>query len=393
MTRATGFALSMYQNLRGDRAIWLIVALLAVFSMLAVYSAAGSMAYRSSGGGVEVYLFKHVLILLAGLTITYFAYLQHYMQYSRIAPILMMIAIPLLFYTLFFGMEINDARRWISLPGIGLTFQTSDFARMALIVFVARSISKKQDFIKDFNSAFLPIIVPVVIVCGLIAPADLSTAALLFVTCVLMMFIGRVALKYIGLLVLMGAVVFGLLILVGTLFPELVRIDTWVSRVNEFIGGSEGGYQVQQAKIAIADGGWIGVGPGNSVQRNFLPLPYADFIYAIICEEYGLIGGLTIIVLYLALFLRCTAIVTKCPKAFGAILAVGLCLNLVIQAFSNIAVSLDMVPVTGLTLPLVSMGGTSMLFTCFALGMILSVSRYIEQATQEAGKVEIKNVE
>lgn len=383
----------MYQRLKGDRAIWLIVALLGIFSILAVYSAAGSMAYQSSGRSVEAYLLKHALILGLGLSLTYAAYKVHYMQYSRLAPLMILIAVPLLLYTLFFGMELNDARRWIELPGIGLTFQTSDFAKMALIVFVARSISKKQDFIKDFNSAFLPIIVPIVIVCGLIAPADLSTAGLLFATCLLMMFIGRVDLRYIGLLLLMGLLMFGLLLGIGALFPDLVRVDTWVARINEFFGSAEGGYQIQQAKIAIADGGWLGVGPGNSVQRNFLPLPYADFIYAIICEEYGLAGGLTIIGLYLALFLRCTGIVTKCPKAFGAMLAIGLCLNLVIQAFANIAVSLDMVPVTGLTLPLVSMGGTSILFTCIALGMILSVSRYIEQATQEAGVVKIRTMD
>ena len=386
-------AKSIYYNLKGDRTIWVVVALLAVFSMLAVYSSAGSMAYKSSGGSVELLLLKHLLIIGAGLTLTYCAYLLHYMQYSRLAPILMLIAVPLLAYTLFFGVEINNAPRWIQIPGLGLTFQTSDFAKMALIVFVARSISKKQEVIKDFNSAFIPIIVPIVVICGLIAPADLSTAGLLFLTCLMMMFIGRVDMKYIGLLILMGVVVFALLIIMGTFFPEIIRIDTWISRINEFMGNSDGGYQIQQAKIAIADGGWFGVGPGNSVQRNFLPFSYADFIYAIICEEYGLIGGLTIIGLYMALFLRCTGIVTKCPKAFGAMLAIGLCLNLVIQAFANIAVSLDMVPVTGLTLPLVSMGGTSMLFTCLAFGMILSVSRYIEQATQEAGVVEIKTMD
>ena len=237
---------------------------------------------------------------------------------------------------------------------------------------------------------FVPIIVPVVIICMLIAPADLSTAALLFATCLLMMFIGRVEMKYIGLLVLFGIVAIAILIIIGTLFPEVVRLETWINRLNEFFGNADGGYQIQQAKIAIADGGLFGVGPGHSVQRNYLPYPYADFIYAIICEEYGLLGGFTIIFLYLLLFIRCIRIVTKSPKTFGAILAMGLCLSLVIQAFANIAVSLHLVPVTGLTLPLVSKGGTSMLFTCISLGIILSVSRYIEQASQEVGTVEIK---
>jgi cell division protein FtsW len=385
-------AISIYRNLKGDRSIWIVVALLAVFSVLAVYSSAGTMAFQYRGGHTEVYLIKHGLIVLLGVSLTYICYMLHYMQYSRLAPLLMIGSVVLLIYTLFFGSELNEARRWISIPGLQLSFQTSDFAKMALIIFVARSISTKQEVIKDLNSAFLPIIVPIVVTCVLIAPADLSTAALLFLTCVVMMFIGRVALKYIALLGLLGIVGIAFLIIVGTFFPELVRLDTWISRLNEFFVNSDGGYQIQQAKIAIADGGWFGVGPGNSVQRNYLPYPYADFIYAIICEEYGLVGGFTIIFLYLLLFLRCISIVTKSPKTFGAILAMGLCLNLVIQAFANIAVSLHLVPVTGLTLPLVSKGGTSMLFTCISLGIILSVSRYIEQASEEVGKVEIKNL-
>ena len=384
---------STYQNLKGDKAIWMIVAILALFSMLAVYSVAGSVAYTGATGGMQLQIVKHAVLIIGGIGLTYAAYRLPYTHYSRLAPFMLLIAVPLLMYTLLFGSEINDARRWISVPGIGLTFQTSDFAKLALIVYVARSISMKQDYIKDFQSAFVPIIVPIVIVCGLIAPADLSSAALLFVTCLLMMFIGRVSLKYIFLLILTGAVVFGLLLAIGSLFPEFVRVDTWISRVDEFLGNSDGGYQIQQAKIAIADGGWIGVGPGNSVQRNFLPFSHADFIYAIICEEYGLLGGITIIGLYLMLFLRCTGIVTRCPRAFGAMLAIGLSLSLVVQAFANIAVSLHMVPVTGLTLPIVSMGGTSMLFTCLAFGMILSVSRYIESANREAGMVKIKSMD
>ncbi len=385
-------AISIYRNLKGDKAIWIVVALLAVLSVLAVYSSTGTMAFQYRGGHTEIYLIKHGLIVALGLFLTYISYMLHYMQYSRLAPLLMIVSIVLLVYTLFFGTELNDARRWIEIPGLQLSFQTSDFAKMALIIFVARSISTKQEVIKDFNSAFLPIIAPVLITCLLIAPADLSTAALLFVTCVLMMFIGRVSLKYIGVLAGFGIMGIAFLIVIGTLFPEMVRLETWISRLNEFFVNSDGGYQIQQAKIAIADGGWFGVGPGNSIQRNYLPYPYADFIYAIICEEYGLVGGFTIIFLYLLLFLKCVRIVTRSPKTFGAILAMGLCLNLVIQAFANIAVSLHLVPVTGLTLPLVSKGGTSMLFTCISLGIILSVSRYIEQASKDVGKVEIKDL-
>ena len=383
-------AVHIAKNLKGDRGIWVIVALLCLASVLAVYSSTGTIAFKYNGGHAEIYMVKHVVIAMVGLFLCYLCYNTHYTVYSKLAPILFIISIPLLLYTMFFGPEINDARRWINIPGIGLSFQTSDIATMGLIMYVARSISMKQEVIKDFKSAFLPLMMPVIIICGLIAPNNLSTAMLLFVTCMTLMFIGRVHLKYIGLLIVLGAGFLGALILVGMVFPDAVRVETWVSRFGEFFNNADGGYQIQQAKIAIADGGWFGVGPGLSTQRNYLPYSYADFIYAIICEEYGLFGGLVIIFLFLLLFLKCTSIVTRSPKTFGALLAMGLCLNIVIQAFANIAVSVNLVPVTGLTLPLVSKGGTSMLLTCISFGMILSVSRFIEQSAGDVGKVEIK---
>lgn len=373
------FTARLNAELKGDRAIWAIFAILAIFSVLAVYSSTGTLAYKEQGGNTEAYLFKHVIILGIGMFLAYMFHLLHYMNYSRWSRYLLILTIPLLFLTIALGPDINEARRWIHIPYVGLTFQTSDFAKLALIIYVAREISSKQDYIKDFNSAFLPIIVPILIVCGLIAPADLSTALLLFLTCILMMFIGRVAIKYIFLLLLLGVVVFSMLILLREIFPGIIRVDTWVSRMQEFMDStSDGGYQVQQAKIAIANGGWIGEGPGNSIQRNFLPASYSDFIYAIICEEYGVLGGSVVILLYVLLFFRATRLVTKSSKAFGAMLAMGLSLVLVIQAFMNIAVSVNIVPVTGLTLPMISMGGTSLVFTCIAFGMILSVSKFIE---------------
>lgn len=383
-------AIHIAKNLKGDRGIWVIVALLCLASILAVYSSTGTIAFKYNGGHAEIHLIKHVVIAMVGLFLCYLCYNTHYTVYSKLAPILFVISIPLLLYTMLFGPEINDARRWISIPGIGLSFQTSDIASIALIMYIARSISMKQDVIKDFKSAFLPLMMPVILICGLIAPNNLSTALLLFFTSMTLMFIGRVHLKYIGLLVLLGAGFLGGLVLMGMVFPEAIRVETWTSRFGEFFNNSDGGYQIQQAKIAIADGGWFGVGPGLSTQRNYLPYSYADFIYAIICEEYGLLGGLAIIVLFLLLFLKVTSIVTRSPKTFGALLAMGLCLNIVIQAFANIAVSVNLVPVTGLTLPLVSKGGTSMLITCMAFGMILSVSRFIEQSAGDVGKVEIK---
>ena len=379
------FSARIAAELRGDRMVWAILVLLGLFYLLAVYSATGTLAYRERGGNTESYLFKHGIILIGGLVITYFCHLLHYRRYMNWAPILLPIALILLAYTLVLGTDINQARRWIMIPIVGISFQTSDFAKLALIIYVARAISSKQDYIKDFKSAFVPIIVPIVLVCGLIAPADLSTAIIIFVTCLFMMFVGRVAMKYIGLLLLAGAFMFAFLLLLGRSFPEYVRVKTWESRMQQFIAPDETGedtYQIDQAKIALANGGWTGVGPGNSTQRNYLPYAHADFIYAIICEEYGVIGGAVIIGLYLLLFFRVTRLITKSPKAFGAMVALGLSLIVIIQAFFHVGINVNLLPVTGLTLPLISMGGTSLLFTCVAFGIILSVSKYIESVNE-----------
>lgn len=378
-------------HLKGDKMIWSILLLLGLASLLAVYSSAGAMAYQYADRSSEYYLVKQLMFIFAGFGVTYLAYKFHYLQYSRLAPIMLLIAIPLMAYTSLFGAEINDARRWINIPWINQSFQTSDFAKLALIVFIARSLAVRQDYIKDWKSVFLPIIIPTVLICGLILPSDFSTAGLLFITTFLMMFIARVSMKFVFILLLCGALLFSLMFIVGSIFPDFFRVDTWITRVQEFMSNNDGSFQTQQSKIAIANGGWIGRGPGLSLQKNHLPFAYADFIYAIICEEYGLLGGITILMAYLVLLYRCIRIVTQCPKAFGAILAMGLCLNLVVQAFANIAVSVQLVPVTGLTLPLVSMGGTSLLFTCLSIGIILSVSKYVEAAAEQ--KVALEKIE
>lgn len=365
-------------ELRGDRTIWAIIVLLSIISLISVFSAAGSLAWSSRGGNTTYYLVTHAVRLGFGLLLVYLCHLLHYRKYQRVAPFLMLVAIPLLALTLVFGVSVNSASRWLEIPGLDISFQTSDFAKIALIIYVARELTRHQDYIQSFDQAFLPIIVPVLLVCGLIAPANLSTAAVLFATCIVLMFIGRVSMKYILLLLMLGIVVFALLIVVGKFFPGMVRVDTWVSRVQDYIHNPDGGYQVQQAKIAIARGGWFGEGPGNSIARNFLPYSYADFIYAIICEEWGLIGGGVVIALFVLLFFRSVVLVTKSPKAFGTFLSIGLSLSLTVQALANMAVSVHLVPVTGLTLPMISMGGTSMLFTAISLGMILSVSKYVE---------------
>jgi len=386
---------------RGDKVIWAVVILLALVSLLAVYSSTGLLAYKMYKGNTEVYLFKQFAFIVVGVLIIYFAHRVNYIIYSRVARILFLISIPLLIYTLFFGVRLNEGSRWIRLPIINLTFQTSDLAKLALFMFLSRLLSKKQDCIKDFKQGFLPIIIPVAIVCVLIAPANLSTALLIGATSLMLMFIGRVSFKH--LLLTVGILAIPVLLLIGATVIRhqdveiaatkskteshsnlFARVDTWMNRVDHFIYGKketvdDDNYQINQAKIAIANGGWVGLGPGNSRQRNFLPHPYSDFIYAIIIEEYGLAGGAFIIFIYLVFLFRSIRIFRRCPFAFGAFLALGLSFTLVIQALANMAVNVNLFPVTGVTLPLISMGGSSFLFTCLAIGIILSVARNVEQ--------------
>lgn len=386
----------------GDKVIWATVVLLALVSLLVVYSSTGLLAYRYNKGNTEIYLFKQVMFITAGVGIIYFAHRVNYTIYSKWSRILFLVAIPLLIWTLFFGVRLNEGSRWIRLPIINLTFQTSDLAKLALFMYIGRLLSKKQDVIKDFRKGFLPIIIPVIITCILVAPANLSTALLIGATSLLLMFIGRVSLKHIGATIGIAAIPVVILLLISMAFYdkeegkskdlpgilEVGRMPTWIKRVQNFVYDSkqddkEENYQVNQAKIAIAKGGVIGLGPGNSEQRNFLPHPYSDFIYAIIIEEYGIAGGAFIIFIYLVFLYRSIRIFRKCPYAFGAFLALGLSFTLVIQALINMAVNVNLFPVTGVTLPLVSMGGSSFLFTCLAIGIILSVARNVEQETAD----------
>ncbi len=376
----TGFISNLKTELKGDRVIWVLISLMTLVSLLGVYSSTGSLSHKEQGGNTEYYLVKQGFIVLFGFFIMYVLHRLHYLRFHRIAPFLFIVAIPLLIFTLAFGVDINSARRWIEIPFLGFTFQSSDFARLALILYLARTISSKQSNIKDFKSAFLPLILPVIIICFLIAPADLSTALLLFSTCIAMMFVGRVAVKYILMLVLLAVIAFSILILLGHFFPDMVRLATWIERIREFTTDSDGGFQVQQSKVAIANGGFFGMGPGQSIQRNFLPSSYADFIYAILVEEYGLLGGLFVISLYLGFFFRITRLVTKSTKAFGAMVVTGLGFSFVFQAFINIAVATHLVPVTGVTLPMISLGGTSIIMNCISLGIILSVSKFVESS-------------
>ncbi len=366
-------------GIKGDRAIWMVVVLLSFIGLLAVYSTAGALTWQGRASSTTSYFINHFLHVVVALGLVWLAHYIHYRRYQQVSSYLMIISVPLLVLALAMGKSVNDASRWLELPFLSFGFQPSDMAKLALIIYVARELTKKQDYIKSFKDAFMPIIVPVIIVCGLIAPANLSTAAILFFTCLVLMFIGRVHYKYIFLLILLGIVTLALLIAIGRSAPDVVRVDTWISRVNTFLHDENGGYQVEQAKIAIARGGLLGVGPGNSVSRNYLPYSQNDFIFPIICEEYGLLGGLVVLGLYVLLFFRTVVLVTRSPKVFGAFLAIGLSLLITIQALANIAVSVHLVPTTGLTLPFVSKGGTSLVFSAISVGIILSVSRYIEK--------------
>jgi cell division protein FtsW len=388
------------QRTKGDKVIWALVILLVLASLLVVYSATGSLAYKLYRGNTEVYLFKQITFIILGMAVIYFAHRVNYTIWSKVAYFLFIISIPLLIYTLFFGVRMNEGSRWIRLPIINMTMQTSDLAKLALFMYVSRQISKRQNNIKDFKQGYLPLIIPVALVCALIAPANLSTALLLGSSCLLLFFIGRANTKH--LLITVGVACIPIVILIiaavvrhNSVGDELTgskktssglfaRADTWINRVEGFMYGSKQSidddtYQVTQAKIAIAKGGLVGVGPGNSTQRDFLPQAYNDFIYPIIMEEYGLIGGAFILFIYLVFLWRSIRIFKRCPYAFGAFLALGLSFTLVIQAVANMAVSVNLFPVTGVTLPLVSMGGSSFLFTCFAIGIILSVARNVEQ--------------
>jgi cell division protein FtsW len=370
--------------MQGDRIIWLVIAMLAIFSVLTVYSSADVLAQRNNTY-TESFLVRHLVLMMGAVVVMYIAHMVNYMQYARWSTVLIAIAIPLLLYTMVFGVSINGASRWIRLPFVGITFQTSDFAKLAIILYVARTVAIMQT--KKLSQ--LELLGPVLATVILIAPFDLSNALVLFLTCVMQMFIGKVELRNVFSLIMLGAGLFAMLIIMSEIFPA-IRIDTWISRLKVFIeGGSpEDTFQLLQAKMAVAKGGFFGVGPGNGVQSYFLPHAYSDYIYCIIIEEYGMIGGATVLMLYMMLVIRTIRMVNKSPKAFGSMLAMGLTLSITIQAFAHMAVNVNLMPVTGLTLPFVSLGGTSLMFTGISLGIILSVSRQIEKSVEKEKKVE-----
>lgn len=374
---------------KGDGVIWGVIIALSIVSMLVVYSSTGTLAYKYQHGNTSYYILKHLTFMFIGLLAIFVTHHIPYQFYSKLSQLLLFICIPLLGVTLVFGSNINAASRWLTLPGIGLTIQTSDLAKLALIMYIARMLSLKQEVIHDFKKAFLPIIIPVGLVCALILPANLSTSVMLFGVCVILMFIGRVSMKHIALLGLVGVVFLALFIWLAPMTHTSLgdRVGTWKSRIVNFTGSNkeekENNFQADQAKIAIATGGILGKGPGNSTQRNFLPHPYSDFIFAIIIEEYGAVGGLVVLSFYLWLLFRAGVMVRKSDRTFPAFLAMGLTLILVFQALINMGVAVSLFPVTGQPLPLVSMGGSSQLFTSMAFGIILSVSKSLKKQQEK----------
>ncbi len=390
----------LQKHFKGDKIIWYVIAGLSVISMLVIYSATGNLASKHHSGNAVYYLVRHAMFLAGGISVIVIVHKIPYKWFGRLAFIILGIAVVLLFIALFSGTNLNSANRWITLPLVGLTFQPSEFAKIALMIFLARELAKHQD-VKITRRIYLrKLLLPVVAVIGLIFTEDLSTAILIGGSSMILMFIGRVPLKF---LVSTGGLAVGGLVILLFLAPYIPRewpgcnrLMTWRSRVEHFRskGGADSNdthdYQASKSELAIANGGLFGQGPGNSVQRYFLPHPYSDFVYAIIIEEFGMFGGIVVLLAYMILLFRAGVIVRASNRVFPALMVMGLTMTLVLQAIINMGVAVGMLPVTGQTLPLVSMGGTSILFSCLALGVILSVSKFnLEEKEQIAEKQEV----
>lgn len=373
-------------KIQGDRVIWVIAIIFLVFSLLVVYSSTGLLGFKI--GNTEYFLVKQIFIVTFGLMLMYLVHLFNFKYFSRIAQLMLFIAIPLLILTMIFAPNENESFRNLrfNVAGHSLSFQPFDFAKLALIMFIARYLAKNKDESIDPRISFMTIILPILVVCGLILRSNLSTAAILFFVSFILLYVGKVRMKYLLTLMGIGAGFFVVLIVIS-LFSDglLPRVETWTNRIEGFVSSEENEelYQVQQSKIAVATGGLIGKMPGNSTQRNFLPQPYNDYVYAIIVEEYGILGGITVIFLYMILFFRSIKIARKCELKFGSYLVFGISFLMVLQALINMGVAVDLLPVTGQTLPFLSMGGTSLWFSCIGLGIILSVSKNIKEQVEE----------
>lgn len=371
---------NLFHYIQGDKAIWGIVAMLALFSFMPVYSSSSNLAYLYGDGNTFKFLFKHFAHLVLGFGILYGVHKIPHHYFKGLSLIALPIVIILLIITMAEGTTIGgaNASRWIRIPFVGITFQTSTMAGVVLMTFVARYLSSTKDKEVTFKESLLYLWAPVFIVLALILPANFSTTAIFFSMVVMLVFVGGYPLKYLGVILGAGLIFLTIFVLTAKAFPDVFpnRVDTWISRVSNFTdkADTEADYQIEKAKIAIVSGGLTGLGPGKSVQKNFLPQSSSDFIYAIIVEEWGLIGGMSLMLVYLFLLFRILVIAHKSTSVFGKLLVVGVGIPIVFRAMINMAVAVELFPVTGQNLPLISSGGTSIWMTCLALGMVLSVS-------------------
>jgi cell division protein FtsW len=385
---------NVFKNIQGDKAIWAIAGVLAVFSFLPVYSASSNLAYLYGDGSTLPYLFKHLAHLLLGFAILYGVHKIPYHYFRGLSILVLPVVVVLLIVTLAQGTTIEgaNASRWIRVPFVGVTFQTSTLAAVVLLAYVARYLSRIKDREVTFKETFLPLWLPVFLILALILPANFSTTAILFAMVTVLVFIGGYPIRFLAIILGTGLVALTLFVLTAKAFPGVFpnRVDTWMSRIDSFVDDedTEADYQIEKAKIAIASGGVTGLGPGKSIQKNFLPQSSSDFIYAIIVEEFGMVGALFLMFLYMLLLFRLVVIAHKSNTMFGKLLVIGVGLPIVFQAFINMAVAVELFPVTGQTLPLISSGGTSIWMTCLALGMVLSVS-----AKRETQKLEVEHSE
>ena len=383
---------SIFKNLQGDSVIWAIIGVLAIFSFLPVYSASSNLAYLYGDGNTFKFLAKHFAHLVLGFGILYGVHKIPYHYFRGLSMIALPIVVVLLLITMAQGTTIGgaNASRWIRVPLVGVTFQTSTLAAVVLMTYVARYLSTIESKLVSFKETLLPLWLPVFLIIGLILPANFSTAAIIFAMVVLLVFIGGYPFRYLAIILTTGLLLLSLFVLTAKAFPEVFpnRVDTWISRVASFVDKTDkdADYQIIKAKTAIASGGITGLGPGKSVQKNFLPQSSSDFIYAIIVEEFGLLGALVVMVVYLLLLFRLVVVAHKSSSMFAKLLVIGVGLPVVFQALVNMAVAVELFPVTGQTLPLISSGGTSIWMTCLALGIVLSVSakREVEKNEQQA---------
>jgi cell division protein FtsW len=383
---------SIFKNIQGDSVIWAIIGVLAIFSFLPVYSASSNLAYLYGDGNTFKFLAKHFAHLVLGFGILYGVHKIPYHYFRGLSMIALPIVVVLLLITMAQGTTIGgaNASRWIRVPLVGVTFQTSTLAAVVLMTYVARYLSTIESKLVSFKETLLPLWLPVFLIIGLILPANFSTAAIIFAMVVLLVFIGGYPFRYLAIILTTGLLLLSLFVLSAKAFPDVFpnRVDTWISRVASFVDKTDkdADYQIIKAKTAIASGGITGLGPGKSVQKNFLPQSSSDFIYAIIVEEFGLLGALVVMIVYLLLLFRLVVVAHKSSSMFAKLLVIGVGLPVVFQALVNMAVAVELFPVTGQTLPLISSGGTSIWMTCLALGIVLSVSakREVEKNEQQA---------